>query len=282
MRGDAEMVEPLVSVIVPTFNSEGTLKKCLQSIRDQIYSNVEVLVIDSYSSDSTVEIAKAFDAEVLLRRCGRSGARNYGAEMASGLFVLFVDSDQELTARVVSECVEKCLVESAEAVIIPEESLTRDFLSECRKMEKSFHAGNELFEAPRFFKKDAFRALGGYDVSLTFGEDLDLYQRAQKEGCKTVRVEAWILHDEGRLDMKKIVIRALYYGKSMPFLFKKNASLATRRYLPTSKEFSRGARALINDPLHFTGLAIIKTVEYETYIAGIITRPLEKTEPSVR
>jgi len=52
------MNKPLVSVIIPTFNSGGTLGKCLRSIRNQTYGNVEIIVVDKFSTDKTKEIAK--------------------------------------------------------------------------------------------------------------------------------------------------------------------------------------------------------------------------------
>ena len=51
------MSKPLVSVVVPTFNSERFLEECLRSIREQTYSNVEVIAVDNYSTDKTREIA---------------------------------------------------------------------------------------------------------------------------------------------------------------------------------------------------------------------------------
>ena len=50
--------KPLVSVIIPTLNSEKYLKNTLESIRNQPYSNIEILVVDNHSTDNTREIAK--------------------------------------------------------------------------------------------------------------------------------------------------------------------------------------------------------------------------------
>ena len=128
--------KPIVSIIIPTFNSEDTIRGCLQSIKDQTYPNIEVIIVDRYSVDETVKIAENFKEKILLKNSERSAARNYGAAKANGSFVLFIDSDMELTPGVVEECVAACLSRGTEAAIIQEEPVVEGFLSEFRKIEK--------------------------------------------------------------------------------------------------------------------------------------------------
>ena len=52
--------DPLVSIIIPTYNSEKTLPLCLESIKRQTYKNIEVIVLDNFSIDRTVDIAKRY------------------------------------------------------------------------------------------------------------------------------------------------------------------------------------------------------------------------------
>jgi glycosyltransferase involved in cell wall biosynthesis len=261
---------PMVSVIIPTFNSEEKLALCLQSIRNQTYPNIEVIVVDKYSSDNTVKIAKKFSARILLKNCERSAAKNYGATNANGLFVLFEDSDQELTSTVVEECVAACFSKGADAAIILEESIPKGFLSECRKMEKELHRGDAIFEIPRFFKRDVFQKLEGYDEDIAFGEDSDLYIRMEKAGFKTCRVQPKIMHYEGELSMKKIALKANYYGRSLPIFIRKNPYFLTKKHNPIQVIRLHNIRSLFREPVHLVGLAFIKIVEYEAYLTGIV------------
>lgn len=88
-----------VSVIVPAYNSEKTIKRCLTSILSQSYSNLDVIVINDGSSDGTEQIVKVIsesDERVRLFSISNSGvshARNYGLDHAEGEFITFVDSD---------------------------------------------------------------------------------------------------------------------------------------------------------------------------------------------
>jgi glycosyltransferase involved in cell wall biosynthesis len=93
---------PLFSVVVPTFNREGHLGRCLDSIVYQSFHDHEVVVVDNASTDGTVEVALDFagrlDVRVLVNDSNRerSYSRNRGAENARGRFVVFLDSDDVL------------------------------------------------------------------------------------------------------------------------------------------------------------------------------------------
>jgi glycosyltransferase involved in cell wall biosynthesis len=70
--------DPLVSVIVPTKNSSSTLVKCLDSIINQTYRNIEIIIVDNYSADSTRDIAMHYTDKVFTLGPERSPQVNYG------------------------------------------------------------------------------------------------------------------------------------------------------------------------------------------------------------
>jgi len=96
------MSAPPVSVIVPAFNAEKTIARCLSSLERQTLSGIEVVVVDDGSTDAT---ARLVQGHVLARRgsirlvtqpnSGRAAARNTGLHHATGEFVGFVDADDE-------------------------------------------------------------------------------------------------------------------------------------------------------------------------------------------
>lgn len=92
-------MDDLISVIVPIYNTEKYLRKCIESILSQSYKNIELLLINDGSPDSSAEICREYlDKD---KRCyyfekengGLSDARNYGIERAKGEYITFVDSD---------------------------------------------------------------------------------------------------------------------------------------------------------------------------------------------
>ena len=129
-------MKTLVSVIIPTKNSEKTIGTCLKSVSEQIYPNIEVIVVDSLSSDKTKEIVERLGARLIEIKAGRSRARNIGAEKATGNMILFLDSDMELTPSVVEECVNR-VKEGSDAVIIPEVSVGVGFWAKCRALARA-------------------------------------------------------------------------------------------------------------------------------------------------
>ena len=85
---------PRLTVIVPTFNEEATIRDCLQSVR---FAD-EILVVDSYSTDATLSIARAAGARVLQHEYVYSARqKNWAIPQASHEWVLLVDSDERVT-----------------------------------------------------------------------------------------------------------------------------------------------------------------------------------------
>ncbi len=95
----------MISVIVPVYNGEIYLGECLDSILAQTYCDIDVIVVDDGSTDSTAEIVRGYAASDLRVRYfykengGLSSARNFGLQNARGEFVTFVDSDDKIDPR---------------------------------------------------------------------------------------------------------------------------------------------------------------------------------------
>jgi glycosyltransferase involved in cell wall biosynthesis len=73
---------PLVSVVITTKNEEKNIENCLRSINGQTFTNVELIVVDNFSEDETVEIAKKYTTKVYFKGPERSSQRNYGVQVA--------------------------------------------------------------------------------------------------------------------------------------------------------------------------------------------------------
>lgn len=93
---------PLISIIVPIYNAENYLKDCLESIKNQTYQNIEVIMIDDGSKDGSAGIAKRYASSdkrfiyIYQNNSGVSEARNTGLKNATGKYLCFADSDDIL------------------------------------------------------------------------------------------------------------------------------------------------------------------------------------------
>lgn len=109
-------MKPMVSVIVPVYNAEQTLRRCVSSILDQQYTDLELLLVNDGSTDASGEICDEFaarDARVTVlhqKNAGVSTARNHALEQAQGTYLQFLDSDDWITPDAT-----RSLVRAAEA-----------------------------------------------------------------------------------------------------------------------------------------------------------------------
>ena len=277
----------LVSVVVPTFNSERFIEKCLLSIDNQSYSNVEVIIVDGFSRDGTVEIARKFDSEVHLFgvRQGREalfGApyqRNYGVSKSRGEFVYYVDVDMRLTRDVITGSVRAINTLKADAVIIPEISYGTGFWSACKSLERQCHIGDDLAEAPRFFKKEIWEKLNGLDPSIG-GDDWDLYHRFKHQGFKAARVRETVFHDEGELTLKRLALKRYMYGKQLHKYLQRYGALGYRQLSPFRRSYSKNRQLFMRDPVHAIGVVVMRTIEYMAAVAGLIMGKILPSNPS--
>ena len=101
-------MEPIVSVIIPVYNVEQYLKRCIDSVIDQTYRNLEIILVDDGSNDGSGEIcdnSAQNDSRIKVihkSNGGLSDARNAGIDRSTGIYIMFVDSDDWINR----ECVE--------------------------------------------------------------------------------------------------------------------------------------------------------------------------------
>lgn len=93
---------PLISIIVPVYNTAKYLQKCLDSIINQTYSNLEIICVNDGSTDNSLEILQTYAKKdrriqiITQKNQGLSSARNQGLKHASGQYLTFIDSDDEV------------------------------------------------------------------------------------------------------------------------------------------------------------------------------------------
>lgn len=101
---------PLVSVIIPCYNAQAMIERCLHSCFQQIYSNIEIIIVDNNSKDRTMAIARQLanttSHRLLLAHCYQQGAnyaRNYGFTQAQGDYIQWLDADDELAPNKIAQ-----------------------------------------------------------------------------------------------------------------------------------------------------------------------------------
>ncbi len=117
-----ENVSGFISVIVPVYNSEKYLEKCLESIINQTYKKLEIILIDDGSIDESGKICDEYakkDSRIKVihkKNEGVSAARNQGLEIATGEYIAFVDSDDWIEEEMYEEMIEQAKINNADIV----------------------------------------------------------------------------------------------------------------------------------------------------------------------
>lgn len=270
--------KPLVSVLVHTKDSQRTVLEHLKSIKNQSYRDIEIIVVDNNSTDDTVNIAKKFTDKIFNYGPERSAQRNFAAKKASGDFYLVPDSDMILEKDVILECVEKVTNDSEiKAIVICEKTKGIGFWVKCKSLERSCYIGDDIIEAARFFEKNVFWEMGGYDEDITGPEDWDLPQRIKKK-YKIGRIKSQIVHDEGKVTLLGLIKKKYYYAKKVSIYLRKHPlkTTGTQIIYLLRPAFYKNWKKLLKNPIVTCGMIVMLFLEQ---VAGIFGFLLSNSSP---
>ncbi len=272
------MSDPLVSIIVPTCNSERTLGRCLDSIRVQTYQNIEVIVVDNGSTDRTIEIAHQYGAKAhVLGRAERCKQTNYGVQLAGGKYIYQVGSDFVLDPTIVEEATRKCEDEGYDGIsMFCASDPTISFWAKVRKLEKDCYRGELLYTGARFLRKDVFEAVGGFRENLVAAEDYDLYNRLNKANFRIGHIKSQELHIGEPKRLMDVVRKQYYYGLTIREFLKANPTTGVIQLSPVRLPLIRNWRKFAKHPLLTIGFIIYYIVQYTSALAGLIVSSFRK------
>ena len=203
---------PFISIIIPVFNRAGSLGRCLDSILNQSFTNIEILVIDDGSTDGSDSIINRIAVSdnrvhyVRKNHHGVSSARNRGIEIAHGKYLMFIDADDEIENNYLTNIVNKAISSEADILIwgikhCSTDGRTIDWNPELNGLfdRKSFlsafpveqygkHEGLYGFVSNKLVKMDILQSFGlRFDTTLSLMEDysffLDCYAHCSSFYC---------------------------------------------------------------------------------------------------
>ena len=261
------MNQPLITVVITTYNSSPFIEKCLLSMKSQTYSNIEIIVVDELMYDPVEQekckdIVQHYGATYIKDGPERSINRNRGIKEAKGEFVLVLDQDMYLTPRVVEACYNKLTQEGLIAIVIPEISTGEGFWTKCVALDR--YVSNVLEDSPnescRFFRRlDALR-IGGYDLNMIGIEDSDFHYRIMALG-KIGKIKEIINHDEGRITFLGRLKKKYYYSKSLRRYLKQRPFVAVVQFFPIKLVYFKHPLVLMKQPLVTLGMFLLRGCE---------------------
>lgn len=183
-----------ISVIIPIFNKEKTIAKCVDSILSQSYENIELILVDDGSADDSFRICQRYESDnsnVILihqKNSGVSAARNIGLSRATGDYITFVDADDWIDNQMFSEMIS--LIEGSSADIcasyfyydkngvevIPknaclyDNAVVLDAVDICKEISKIYDRKIGWEVCSKIFKRDILQGIT-FDTTIYNGED---------------------------------------------------------------------------------------------------------------
>ncbi len=203
--------DSMVDVIIPAYNAESYIKECLDSVLNQIYSNIHVIVVDDGSVDNTQNILKnEYENRIVLMTQNQSGpscARNAGILAGEGEFVAFMDSDDLWSPDFLKRTIEfmqrnnhlgyvftendlfteegiitpHWIKDDGRVGLIPVREKAGDEILFARRIWSDLAIGSFIPTSGILIRRSALNKVGLFDENLTNAEDRDLFIRLAKE-----------------------------------------------------------------------------------------------------
>lgn len=237
------VTKPLVSVVIPMYNAEESIENTLKSVVRQSYENLEVIVINDGSNDSSLQIANACISRLKMENVivldklngGVSSARNAGMKIAKGEFIAFLDSDDEWLENKIELQIE-CFKNNPQIDLLgglrKGEHLKRflykkfDYLTKVSSRDLLYKV---FFCTPTIiFKKKILEDIGFFDENLKYGEDGNYLLRiCDKKSCFILN-EGMVITKGGKPDFGHSGLSANLKGMQSAIIHNLKQALSMR------------------------------------------------------
>lgn len=206
-------MDPLVSIIIPSWNSEDCVGESIESGLAQTYSNIEVIVIDDGSTDTSLSVIQSFRDRIRFesrQNLGACGARNRGIELARGELIQFLDSDDLLHPSKLEQMVPIAMQNARGHIVVCDwewiavggsvpAPQTLSF-SDKPKDEVVWCTHHSLQTASPLHWRSVLTKVGGFDETLPCSQERDLHLRLACHGLRFVHVPKVLLRARRRPD----------------------------------------------------------------------------------
>lgn len=232
----------IVSIIVPAYNAERTINRCIDSILKQSYGNLEIIIINDGSKDSTEEKCMKYIKNkkikyIRIKNSGVSNARNIGIENSTGTYIMFVDSDDYIEKNMVERLYDN-INENVDLVICSKNLITInekisekiDIASCTLKKENIIQLYRAKILNPpycKLYRSEIIKSKSiRFDISISIGEDLLFNILYLKNITKDIKILNENLYNYEKINTNSLSVR--YYSNMLEM--KKKITDELKRY----------------------------------------------------
>lgn len=252
------------------------LEVCLQSIQNQTYKNIELIVVDNFSTDDTQACARKFTDKVFEHGPERSEQVNHGVTKAEGEYVYKVDSDFVLDPKVVEQCVVEIQKDFDAIVVHNSPDVRVSWIAKIRKFEVDMYKYDITHSSARFVKKDVYDAIGGFNPAITAGEDYDFQNKLNRQGYKTGYIDAEALHLGEPTHFFPHMKKYYEYGKDFRNYQSENKEEAAEQLAFGRSVYIKNWRKFIQQPVLGLGFIFYNICKYGFGGTGFVMGGINK------
>jgi glycosyltransferase involved in cell wall biosynthesis len=196
---------PKVSLIIPNYNTSSTIQEAINSALNQSHKNIEIIVVDDGSTDDSVAVIQNNYPQLKLitqENSGPSAARNAAAKLATGEYLVFLDSDDLLHPNYVAQCLLVFQKNQALEIVYSDAEFfgAKTGLLQLGTYTYETFLCNTCIPVFAMLKKATFFAVGAFDPAIRYAEDWDLWLRIVIKGGLVHKINATLYYYRKRLD----------------------------------------------------------------------------------
>ena len=217
-----------ISVVIPAYNEESAIERCLESLKKQTYKDYDIIVVNAESTDKTAEVSARYTDNVITAKTGSPGpARNLGVKSSQSEVIAFTDADTIVAESWLSEIAKKfedSKVVGVGGVLRPLDARLLDRImfkinSDLWYRLTAVFGFYQLGTPNCAYRRSAFLAAGGFDEKLSMLEDTELSLRIKKYGRIIIDKNMVVYNSARRFKQEGYIRVFLRYLKEYVNLF---------------------------------------------------------------
>ncbi len=261
---------PLVSIIIACKNNWKYIQESLESVKNQTYPNIELIIVDNFSSDWTFEIAKEYTDKVYQLGPERSTQFNFWFKQSTWDIIYRIWAEFVIEHDLVAKGVKKIMTDWYDALALHNRSIWNSIWAKVRYVERESYKDSNEIVAVRFMKRNVFEWVWMFNEELVAGEDFDLHNRiviAWYKWCHLNAIEDHIWEPKNIIDVWN---KFYYYWRTIKKYQKYNQWIAKKQLVFFRPSFKKLQKDLIKTPFLFLVFWFYMFIKYFAWFCWML------------